>query len=108
MEQEGRILVRQYWTPLRDQEKWRHWIPREDWQDYNRPLDFTRFWESLQSRKILTQHEQDKLRWGHQPKGSFTIKEDYLLEVNQEIQIKDPIWNNIWDPHLWPKVKTFL
>lgn len=49
----------------------------------------------------------DTLRWGYEEKGTFTTKEAYKIIIGNRVS-KDKLWDNIWNPPIWPKVSTFL
>jgi len=62
----------------------------------------------LKLRKIKLSDQKDRLRWGYTTKGLFTTKEAYQI-LYQPLQIiKDPLWDQFWQPNIWPKVSTFL
>ena len=97
-----------YWIQLQPQSIWNSWIPNSEWSGKETTQEDDNFWKELMSRKILIQGTLDKLTWGYQPKGYLTVKEAYkLLNPVQDNQI-DKIWDKIWNPNLWPKVKTFI
>eukprot|EP00253_Pinus_taeda_P023191 PITA_23191 len=63
--------------------------------------------DELQTRKILKEIDQDKLRWGYEEKGTFTTKEAYHIILKDQL-IKNKLWEKIWNPPIWPKISTFL
>ena len=64
--------------------------------------------QELNLRKIKTSEQQDKVHWGHTPKGMFTAKEAYQLLCLPRETAKDQLWDQIWQPGIWSKVSTFL
>ena len=65
-------------------------------------------WKDLKARKIRIKQGLDILRWGHLPKGSFTIKEAYSILATKEADQQISPLEKIWNPHVWPKISTFL
>eukprot|EP00253_Pinus_taeda_P028233 PITA_28233 len=61
----------------------------------------------LQKRWIRQDQEEDILRWGHQPKVSFTTSEAYNLSCSFSSPL-DPVWSKIWKLGSWPKIAHFL
>ena len=49
-------------------------------------------WQDIKARKIRIKHGPDILRWGHLPKGSFTIKEAYSILATKEEDHQFPLW----------------
>ena len=64
--------------------------------------------EELKNRKIKQAIGKYILRWGHEPKGSFTTKEAYHLTHLTDIDNPDPKWSKIWNLKTWLKIYTFL
>ena len=64
--------------------------------------------EELKNHKIKYAIGIDILRWGHEPKGTFTTKESYHLLVHNGYNPQGPNWNKIWSLKNWPKIHTFL
>ena len=52
--------------------------------------------ETLANRQIRKHTGQDKLRWGYNPQGIFTIKESYELLTEAEVQPMDETWTQLW------------
>jgi len=61
----------------------------------------------LTNRRIKYSEEKDILRWGYKPRGTFTTQEAYNLIINAPAN-KDPLWDKVWHPKIWPKISTFL
>jgi hypothetical protein len=61
----------------------------------------------LRKRNIRYDEGNDILRWGYQPKGTFTPSEAYKIVSNISTP-SDPIWRKIWELDSWPKVSYFL
>ena len=64
--------------------------------------------EELKNHKIKYAMGTDILRWGHEPKGNYTTKEDYHLLVHNGDNMQDPNWNKIWSLKTWMKIHIFL
>ena len=64
--------------------------------------------DELKNHKIKHTTGTDILRWGHEPKGTFTTKESYHLLVHNGDNPQDPNWNKIWSLKTWSKIHTFL
>ena len=61
----------------------------------------------LKRRCTRVSHSRDILRWGYFPKGSFSSQEAYRILI-QDPGPKNPLWEKIWRPGIWPKVSIFL
>lgn len=61
----------------------------------------------LWKRSIRYDEGDDILRWGYQPKGTFTPSEAYKIISNNTTPY-DTIWRKIWELNSWPKVSHFL
>jgi len=63
--------------------------------------------KELRKRSIRHDEGNDILRWGYQPKGTYTTSESYKLVGNYTAP-SDPIWSKIWKLGPWPKISHFL
>eukprot|EP00253_Pinus_taeda_P019493 PITA_19493 len=102
-----RIPVQQFWQPhtIHDFRIWKQgntWQP--DWQGET----YTDIEQELNHRKIKCSHLEDKMRWGHTPKGMFKTKESHQLRYSASQTDKDPLWERVWQPGIWPKISIFL
>jgi len=61
----------------------------------------------LSNRKICYFDKKDIIRWGYEARGTFTTHEAYNIIITNHT-VKDPLWNKVWAPNIWPKVSTFL
>eukprot|EP00253_Pinus_taeda_P021563 PITA_21563 len=81
--------------------------PSNDWEERQQEKARENLETELQKRMLRYNEGEDLLRWGYTPRGSFTTKEAYRIQ-NQDEKPPDPIWGWIWTPGIWPKVSTFL
>jgi hypothetical protein len=70
-----------------------------DLQQWNQATTQSRFQKTI---------DQDILRWGYTPHGSFTLKEGYTLHEKFQNLQKDGISTTIWKSKISPKISTFL
>ena len=84
------------------------WRPAVSWQDNWQEEIYNDLDQELNLRKIRHSDQMDKIRWGYTPRGMFTTKEAYRLLYQPEQPFKDQIWDQIWQPLIWPKVSIFL
>lgn len=83
------------------------------WKQSNQILNNTNIWESeeleeeLKKRSIRHNEGNDILRWGYQPKGTYTTAEAYKLVCNLPTS-PDTLWSKIWGLGSWPKISYFL
>lgn len=75
-----------------------------NWQDET----YAEIDQELNQRKIRFATQEDRLRRGYTPRGSFTTKEAYRLLFPFAHAHKDNIWTQIWQPGIWHKISTFL
>eukprot|EP00253_Pinus_taeda_P007130 PITA_07130 len=61
----------------------------------------------LRKRNIKYNEGNDILRWGYQPKGTYSPSEAYKI-INNNTTPFDTIWRKIWELDSWPKVSHFL
>jgi hypothetical protein len=100
--------VADFWCPEGQQDTSRQWKTKEEELGSLNHLSLEQWQAEANMRRIKVKHGPDILSWGHTPKGTFTIKEAYGLKANFSTLPKAPIWSNIWDSKLWPKISTFL
>jgi ribonuclease HI/exonuclease III len=100
--------VKELWVSQPPQQRWRQWKTSHQELGIPETLDLRSWHSQATKRKILCRNGPDILRWGHTTTGTFTIKEAYSLQANQQNPGKEPIWNKVWSSALWPKISTFL
>ncbi len=76
MQQADLTHVHQFWQQQAPQE-FQLWKPASTWQANWQGETYTEIDQELNHRRIKHSDQQDKLRWGHMPKGMFTTKEAY-------------------------------
>lgn len=93
-------------------------IVAQNWEDNSWNLHLRRHlndWEmedmialirSLQNSPVLT-HRSDRLKWGSNKDGSYSVKEGYLLLSSNTDLIDQWPWKLIWKTKLPPKVSCF-
>jgi hypothetical protein len=64
--------------------------------------------QDVSNQKIRINQDNDKLRWGYMPRGTFTIKESYQLLIPPMPDPPDPGWAKLWALRTWPKISIFL
>lgn len=100
------VKVNQHWRPT-------HTLGYRQWMNSDHIIrQGTQFIQDnleieLSNRKICYSDKKDIIRWGYEARGTFTTKEAYNLIIRNQI-VKDPLWNKVWTPIIWPKVSTFL
>eukprot|EP00253_Pinus_taeda_P013273 PITA_13273 len=98
--------IQQYWMQ-ETQHGFRQW-KQGNQLIYNTNLqDAEQLEMELRKRNISYDKGNDILRWGYQPKGTFTPSEAYKIVSNISTP-SDPIWRKIWELDSWPKVSYFL
>jgi len=98
--------VSQHWTPTLKQ-GYRQWIStthiiRQGTESIHKNLEI-----ELINRKIHFSDKKDIIRWGYNACGIFTTQEACKPIVGNQT-VKDPLWDKVWFPNIWPKVSTFL
>lgn len=63
--------------------------------------------KELNKRSIRYNEDNDILRWGYQPKGTYATSEAYNL-VGNFPNPSDPLWRKLWGLGSWPKISLFL
>eukprot|EP00253_Pinus_taeda_P021028 PITA_21028 len=63
--------------------------------------------DELKKRSIQFEKNEDILRWGYLPKGSYSTSEAYNL-IGDSTTRSDPLWERIWGFKAWPKISHFL
>lgn len=107
MQQNEQIHVNQFWQQQSPQ-GFQLWKPANTWQANWQEETYNEIDQELNLRKIKLSNQKDCLRWGYTTKGMFTTKESYQI-LHHPIQInKDQLWDQVWQPKIWPKVSTFL
>ena len=71
-------------------------------------MDVEPLQEEMSKRKILKLEREDILRWGHRPKGTFSMQEAYQLLTQTDPPPTNELWRKIWSLKHWPKVTAFL
>lgn len=104
---QGKTRVAHYWAQGENQHKWGNWIPKEGWNGFLDQETLLRFLD-LENRKTLVSVEEDRIQWGWSTKGSFTVREAYMLAIDSQNLPKLKIWRRIWGQNLRPKVSNFL
>eukprot|EP00253_Pinus_taeda_P026144 PITA_26144 len=99
-------IVNQYWLPTLDQ-GYRQWRKEKDiimngTEAMHRELN-----TELTNRWMRYSEEKEILHWVYKPRGTFTTQEAYNLIINSPAN-KDPLWDKVWHPKIWPKISTFL
>lgn len=108
LQDENRILVKNYWTDQSDSQEYTQWHPEPWWSRNLQGEDHKVIYEELSKRKIRLHPGPDKLRWGYRMEGNFSIQEAFQL-INELPHLKpDPVWTKICDRSLWPEVSMFL
>ena len=103
----GLNYVSDYWREGRDNETWREWKGQEEWDNnINEDLK-VKLAKEMDSRRIKTRTELNILRWGRSSRGTFTVKEAYLLKSKQEQEEQLQDWKQLWRNRWWPKVTMF-
>jgi len=98
--------VNQYWTPTHAQ-GYRQWINLDHIIRQGTQLIKDSLEKELSNRKIHYSDKRDKIKWGYKAKGTFSTQEAHHLTISTQI-VKDPLWNKVWAPTIWPKVYTFF
>jgi len=107
MQQENLIQVHQFWQQTQHQE-YQIWRPANSWQRDWASETYLDLDQELTQRRIRYSNQQDKLRWDHKHKGTFTTKEAHQLRYSDTQGDQDQLWARVWLPGLWPKISTFL
>lgn len=107
MQQANLTHVHQFWQQQATQD-FHLWKLAGTWQANWQGETFTEIDQKLNNRRIKCSDQQDKLRWGHTPRGMFTTKEAYQLRYSASQTDKDQLWDRVCQPGIWPKISTFL
>jgi hypothetical protein len=102
------LKVVNLWTDTPTSSPWRNWKSTHQEIQVARDCDLNHWKQETSQRRIWKSIDQDILRWGYTPHGSFTLKEGYTLQEKFHNLKKDSIWTTIWKSKLWPKISTFL
>jgi ribonuclease HI len=102
------LKVNELWKPREPNQTWRQWKTTHAELGASPDVDISACQKEAVRRKIPIKDGPDILRWGHSASGNFSVKEAYHLQANHHIQVKDIIWEKVWDKALWPKISTFL
>jgi len=102
------LLVRDYWDTSQGNEEYRQWQKEEWWRNLEEEEDWKSLQELLSERQIRTREGQDRLRWGHQAKGTFSVKEAYSILAGWSNLKPKKEWVRLWDAKIWPKISVFL
>eukprot|EP00253_Pinus_taeda_P003053 PITA_03053 len=103
-QQQEKVL--QYW-----QQEERHGF--RQWKHGNQLIHNTNLQDvvqlevELRKRNMRYNEGNDILRWGYQPKGSYSPSEAYNILHNSNAPV-NTIWSRIWELDSWPKVSHFL
>jgi len=108
LQQNAHPKVKDLWMPQITQQRWRQWKTSHQELVIPDTLDLQHWQSQGANRKILYRGGPDILRWGYTIADTFTIKEAYSLQANQQDPRKEHIWSKVWNLALWPKVSTFL
>lgn len=66
-----------------------------------------RILKELTSRKIPIVDSPDVIRWGYTNRGTFSIKEAFHIQQNEEGCQSEEKWKKIWYNNFWPKIASF-
>eukprot|EP00253_Pinus_taeda_P001635 PITA_01635 len=108
LQEKGMLTVHRYWSQANSDMAWRKWAKSEienigEWNTNAKNLN-----NILDKRKIRKAEDSDKLRWGNQGGGIFTLKEARLC-IEKAEQVEKVAWSSkVWDSQSWPKIRTFL
>jgi hypothetical protein len=102
------LKVADLWTDTPSSSPWRRWKSTHQELQVAMDCDLQHWKQATTQRRIRKSTDQDILRWGYTPHGSFTLKEGYTLQEKFHNLQKDSIWTTIWKSKLWPKISTFL
>ena len=94
MQQANHTLVHQFWQQHTVQD-FQIWKPANTWQPDWQGETHTEIDQELNYRRIKYSHLEDKLRWGHTPKGMFTTKEAHHLRYSVSQTDNDQIWERV-------------
>jgi len=102
------VLVRDFWEIGRGNEEYRLWQKEDWWRNLGDEEDWKSVQDLLSDRQIRTREGHDRLRWGHLPKGTFSVKEAYGIIAGWSNQQQQKEWSRLWEAKLWPKISIFL
>jgi len=94
MQQGNLTHVHQFWQQQTTQD-FQLWKPASTWQDNWQGETYTEIDQELNYRRIKYSNQQDKLRWGHTPRGIFTTKEAHQLRYSNSQIDKDQLWERV-------------
>jgi len=106
MQQDHLTQVHQFWHPTANHD-FRTWIKSSLWQRSWKGETYEEIEQELLYRKIRYSTQQDRLRWGHQTKGTFTTKEAHRLRYTDNQADKDHIWEKIWQPGISKSLPSY-
>lgn len=103
----GLTYVKYYWKEGGENEMWREWKEPGDW-DNNISDDLkTRIEKEMDSRRIKKGIGPDILKCGGSTKGTFMVKEAYLIQSKPALEEQTQEWKQLWKRKWWPKVTMF-
>jgi len=102
------IKVRDFWANNQTGNEFRQWKKEDWWHNLGDEDDWASIVDLLGDRQIRISRGHDKLRWGHQAKGTYSIKEAYGLLAGWNNGQQQKEWTRIWEKTLWPKISVFL
>lgn len=105
-EAQNKEVVNQHWTQEIHQ-GYRQWKPPDTRMRTTNHQTKESLERELLHRRIRHTEGNDLLRWGYNPRGTFTTQEAYKIQSHDNIP-NDPIWEKVWTSGIWPKVSTFL
>lgn len=82
MQQEKLTCVHQFWQQSSNHD-FRIWKQASLWQMDWQGESHSDIDQELTYRRIQYSTQQDQLRWGHTPKGTFTTKEAHQLRYSE-------------------------
>jgi len=101
-------MVRDFWEDNQAGNEFRQWQKEDWWHNLGDEEDWVSIIDLLRDRQIRIREGHDRLRWGHQPKGTYTIKEAYGILAGWNNLQQQKEWSHLWDNKIWPKISVFL
>jgi len=107
MQEEGKIMVVDYWKLASEATIWNNWIYREQWHTPAGPRNVELLLQGLYKIRVLKSNKEDILIWGSNPKDTFNLKEAYKLLATSPDQQSDHKWKTQWRRGTWQKITLF-
>lgn len=85
----------------------RKWRPSNQITSSTNTQEVTALENNLKKRIIRYENNDDILRWGYLPKGSYSTSEAYNL-IGDFPTRPDPLWGRILGFKAWPKISHFV